>query len=235
MRKNGRQDNELRPIILEKNFLPHADGSLLIKVGNTHVACAVSVEESVPRFLEDAEQGWITAEYGMLPWSTHTRNEREAARGRSGRTYEVQRLIGRSLRMMVDLNALGPRTLRVDCDVIRADGGTRTASITGAALVVNDIIKRLYEEGKLAELPVITPLAAISAGIVDGRALLDLDYEEDSRAEVDANFVMCRDGRLIEVQCTAEGAPYNRAELDLLSDLAFNGITQLLSFWDETE
>jgi ribonuclease PH len=235
MRKNGRQDNELRPVIFEKNFLPHADTSLLIKVGNTHVACAVSVEESVPRFLEDAEQGWITAEYGMLPWSTHTRSEREAARGRSGRTYEVQRLIGRSLRMMVDLNSLGPRTLRVDCDVIRADGGTRTAAITGAALAVTDVLNRLYDEGKLADLPVITPLAAISAGIVDGRALLDLDYEEDSRAEVDANFVMCRDGRLVEVQCTAEGAPYSRAELDLLSDLAFNGITQLLSFWDKTD
>jgi ribonuclease PH len=235
MRKDGRQDNELRPVYLEKNFLPHADGSLLIKMGNTHVACGISVEESVPRFLEEAEQGWITAEYGMLPWSTHTRSEREAARGRSGRTYEVQRLIGRSLRMMVDLKALGPRTLRVDCDVIRADGGTRTAAITGAALVVHDVINKLYKEGKLAELPAITPLAAVSAGIVDGRALLDLDYEEDSRAEVDANFVMCSDGRLVEVQCTAEGAPYSRAELDLLSDLAFHGITQLLSYWHETE
>ena len=235
MRKNGRQDNELRPVFIEKNFLPHAAGSLLIKMGNTHVACGVSVEESVPRFLEDAEQGWITAEYGMLPWSTHTRSEREAARGRSGRTYEVQRLIGRSLRMMVDLKALGPRTLRVDCDVIRADGGTRTAAITGAALVVHDVINTLYEEGKLSELPLITPLAAVSAGLVDGRALLDLDYEEDSRAGADANFVMCRDGRLVEVQCTAEGIPYSRAELDLLTDLAFHGITQLLSYWDETD
>jgi ribonuclease PH len=227
--------NELRPVSIEKGFLPHADGSLLIKMGTTHVACAVSVEESVPRFLEESDQGWITAEYGMLPWSTHTRSQREAARGRSGRTYEVQRLIGRALRMMVDLNALGSRTLRVDCDVIRADGGTRTAAITGAALVVRDVIKALYEEGKLVELPDITPLAAISAGIVDGRILLDLDYDEDSRAEVDANFVMCGDGRLVEVQCTAEGSPFSRADLDQLSDLAFHGITELLTFWDNAD
>ncbi|MBW2471700.1 MAG: ribonuclease PH [Deltaproteobacteria bacterium] len=235
MRKNGRQDNEFRPISMEKGFLPHADGSLLIKMGGTHVACAVSVEETVPRFLEESDQGWITAEYGMLPWSTHTRSQREAARGRSGRTYEVQRLIGRSLRMMVDLSNLGPRTLRVDCDVIRADGGTRTAAITGAALVVRDVINTLYNEGKIAELPEITPLAAISTGIVDGRALLDLDYDEDSRAEVDANFVMCRDGRLVEVQCTAEGLPFSPADLDQLSDLAFHGIKQLLLFWDSAE
>ncbi len=235
MRKNERQDNELRPVSMERGFLPHADGSLLIKMGGTHVVCAVSVEESVPRFLEDADQGWITAEYGMLPWSTHSRSRREAARGRSGRTYEVQRLIGRSLRMMVDLNSLGPRTLRVDCDVIRADGGTRTAAITGAALVVRDVIYSLYNEGRLAQLPEMTPLAAISAGIVDGRTLLDLDYEEDSGAEVDANFVMCGDGRLVEVQCTAEGSPFSRAALDQLSDLAFHGITQLLSHWDDTD
>ena len=139
MRKNNRQDNELRPVSIEKDFLPHADGSLLIKMGDTHVICAASVEESVPRFLMDSNQGWITAEYGMLPWSTNTRSQREAARGRSGRTYEVQRLIGRSLRMMVDLNSLGTHTIRVDCDVIRADGGTRTAAITGAALVVREM------------------------------------------------------------------------------------------------
>lgn len=232
MRKNERQDSELRPVSLEKGFLPHADGSLLIKMGATHVACAVSVEESVPPFLEGLDQGWITAEYGMLPWSTHTRSRREAAQGRSGRTYEVQRLIGRALRMMVDLKAMGPRTLRVDCDVIRADGGTRTAAITGAALVVRQVITSMFHEGKLTHLPDITPLAAISAGIVDGRALLDLDYEEDSQAEVDANFVMCGDGRLVEVQCTAEGKPCSRDSFDRLSDLAFQGISQLLSFWD---
>jgi len=232
MRKNNRQDNELRPVSIEKDFLPHADGSLLIKMGDTHVICAASVEESVPRFLMDSNQGWITAEYGMLPWSTNTRSQREAARGRSGRTYEVQRLIGRSLRMMVDLNSLGTHTIRVDCDVIRADGGTRTAAITGAALVVREVINGLNKEGKLAEMPTINPMAAISAGIVDGHALLDLDYSEDSGAEVDANFVMCKDGRFVEVQSTAEGKPFSREDFDRLSDLAFLGITQLLTLWD---
>ena len=232
MRKKNRQDNELRPVSIEKDFLPHADGSLLIKMGDTHVICAASVEESVPRFLMDSNQGWITAEYGMLPWSTNTRSQREAARGRSGRTYEVQRLIGRSLRMMVDLNSLGTHTIRVDCDVIRADGGTRTAAITGAALVVRDVINGLHKEGKLAEMPTINPMAAISAGIVDGHALLDLDYSEDSAAEVDANFVMCKDGRFVEVQSTAEGKPFSREDFDRLADLAFLGITQLLALWD---
>lgn len=233
MRKNERQDNALRPVSIERGIFPHADGSLLIKMGDTHVACAASVEESVPRFLEDSGQGWITAEYGMLPWSTNTRSQREAARGRSGRTYEIQRLIGRSLRMMVDLNGLGSRTIRIDCDVIRADGGTRTAAITGAAIAVRDVIHGLHAEGKLAELPAINPMAAISAGIVDGRALLDLDYGEDSGAEVDANFVMCKDGRFVEVQSTAEGKPFSRQDFDQLSDLAFLGITQLLALWDE--
>jgi len=233
MRKNERQDNALRPVSIERGIFPHADGSLLIKMGDTHVACAASVEESVPRFLEDSGQGWITAEYGMLPWSTNTRSQREAARGRSGRTYEIQRLIGRSLRMMVDLNGLGARTIRIDCDVIRADGGTRTAAITGAAIAVRDVIHGLHAEGKLAELPAINPMAAISAGIVNGRALLDLDYGEDSGAEVDANFVMCKDGRFVEVQSTAEGKPFSRQDFDQLSDLAFLGITQLLALWDE--
>ena len=232
MRKNNRQDNELRPVSIERGFYPNADGSLLIKMGDTHVACAASVEESVPRFLMDSDQGWITAEYGMLPWSTNTRSQREAARGRSGRTYEVQRLIGRSLRMMVDLNALGTRTIRIDCDVIRADGGTRTAAITGAAHVVRDVIHGLHKEGKLAEMPAINPMAAISAGIVDGHALLDLDYSEDSTAEVDANFVMCKDGSFVEIQSTAEGKPFSREDFDRLSGLAFNGITQLLALWD---
>ncbi len=232
MRRNNRQDNEIRPVSIEKNYFPHADSSLLIRMGGTHVACAATVEEFVPRFLEDSDQGWITAEYGMLPWSTNTRSQREAARGRSGRTYEVQRLIGRSLRMMVDLNSLGMRTIRVDCDVIRADGGTRTAAITGAALVVRDVITDLHKEKKIAELPAINPLAAVSAGIVEGQPLLDLDYSEDSRAEVDANFVMCKDGTFVEVQSNAEGKPFSRENLDRLSDLAFQGITQLLAFWD---
>ena len=233
MRKNNRQDNELRPVSIERGFYPNADGSLLIKMGDTHVICAASIEESVPRFLMDSDQGWITAEYGMLPWSTDTRSQREAARGRSGRTYEVQRLIGRSLRMMVDLNSLGPRTIRIDCDVIRADGGTRTAAITGAAIVVRDVINGLLAEEKLAELPTINPMAAISAGIVDGQPLLDLDYQEDSGAEVDANFVMCKDGSFVEIQSTAEGKPFSRQDFDRLSELASQGITQLLSLWDE--
>jgi len=231
MRKNDRQNNEIRPVSIDKDFFPHADGSLLIKMGNTHVACAATVEESVPRFLQDSDQGWITAEYGMLPMSTNTRSQREAARGRSGRTFEVQRLIGRSLRMLVDLNSIGPRTIRVDCDVIRADGGTRTAAITGAALVVRDVINKLHADEKLAELPKITPLAAISCGIVDGKGLLDLDYEEDSNAEVDANFVMCMDGRFVEVQSTAEAKPFSRQNFNQLTDLASHGITQLLSLW----
>ena len=233
MRKDNRKNNELRPVSIERGFYPNADGSLLIKMGDTHVACAASVEESVPRFLIDSGQGWITAEYGMLPWSTNTRSQREAARGRSGRTYEVQRLIGRSLRMMVDLKSLGSRTIRIDCDVIRADGGTRTAAITGAALIVRDVINQLHAEEKLAKLPAINPMAAISAGIVDGQALLDLDYGEDSGAEVDANFVMCKDGSFVEIQSTAEGKPFNRQDFDQLSDLAFQGITQLLALWDE--
>jgi len=233
MRKNDRRDDEIRPVSIERDFLPHADSSLLIRIGNTHVACSGTVEESLPRFLEGADHGWITAEYGMLPWSTHTRSQREAARGRSGRTYEVQRLIGRSLRMMVDLQAIGPRTIRIDCDVIRADGGTRTAAITGSALVIRDILQKLCRKGILATMPEITPLAAISAGIVDGRELLDLDYDEDSRAEVDTNFVMCGDGRLVEVQCTAEGKPFSRRDLDRLADLAYGGISRLLELWNE--
>jgi ribonuclease PH len=235
MRKSGRGDDELRPVTIERGFQPHADGSILIKIGDTHVVCSALVEEKVPKFLENTGQGWITAEYGMLPWSTHSRTNREAARGRSGRTYEVQRLIGRSLRMMVDLATLGSRTIRVDCDVIRADGGTRTAAITGSALVIKDIIQNLYSEDRLTEIPELTPLAAVSVGIVDGHPVLDLDYEEDSSAEVDANFVMCGDGRIIEVQCTAEGNPFSREEFDRLSDLAFQGITQLLSHWQDID
>ena len=233
MRKNERRNNEIRPVSIEKDFFPHADGSMLIKMGDTHVACAATVEESVPRFLQDSDQGWITAEYGMLPNATNTRSRREATQGRSGRTHEVQRLIGRSLRMMVDLKCLGPLTIRVDCDVIRADGGTRTAAITGAALVVRDVIHKLHAEKKLAELPEITPLAAISCGIVDGKGLLDLDYEEDSNAEVDANFVMCMDGRFVEVQSTAEGKPCSRQDFETLTDLASHGISQLLSLWQK--
>jgi ribonuclease PH len=203
-------------------------------MGNTHVLCAVSVEEKVPPFLVDRGQGWITAEYAMLPGSTNTRSRRET-NGRSGRSMEIQRLIGRSLRMMVDLKKIGERTLRVDCDVINADGGTRTASITGAALAVRTALQGLVEKGLLAEMPELTPVAAISVGIVDGRCLLDLDYLEDSAAEVDANFVMTGDGRLIEVQGSAEGLPFARERFDRMLDLAEEGIGELVKLWEKDQ
>ena len=233
MRKNNRQNDALRPVSIEHGFQPHCDGSVFIKMGDTHVICAVTIEDKVPPFLKNSGQGWITAEYGMLPSSTHSRTNREAVRGRSGRTYEVQRLIGRSLRMMVDLSLLGERTLRVDCDVIRADGGTRTASITGAALAVRDAIMKMVQQGSASEPPIL-PVAAISAGIIDSQPLLDLDYEEDSQADTDANFVLAGDGRLIEVQCTAEGSPMEREHFDRLFDLAQKGIKELLAHWQKT-
>lgn len=230
-RNNNRSSDELRPLEIISNFQPQADSSLLIKMGNTHVLCAVTVEEKVPPFLKDSGQGWITAEYGMLPCATNSRVQREVAKGRSGRTYEIQRLIGRSLRMMVDLKALGERTIRVDCDVLNADGGTRTAAITGAALTVRNVLKRLVESGALAQMPPLKALAAVSCGIVDGVPLLDLDYKEDSAAEADANFVMTEDGLWIEVQATAEGRPMSRDEFTRLTDLAEKGIYQLLELW----
>ena len=232
MRNNNRQADALRPVTLTWGIQPHAYSSLLIAFGNTQVICAVSLEESVPPFLRDSGQGWITAEYGMLPAATNSRYKREAAKGRSGRTYEIQRLIGRSLRMMIDLKQLGERTLRIDCDVLSADGGTRTASITGAALALNRAVSQLHEEGLLAEKPELLPMAAISVGLVDGEPRLDLDYDEDSGAEVDANFVMDGKGRLIEVQSTAEGRPFARDEFDKLIDLAQKGINELLQHWE---
>jgi len=233
IRANGRREDELRPISLEWDFQPASDSSVLIKMGNTHVVCAVTVENFVPQFLKDTGQGWITAEYGMLPCSASSRMNREAARGRSGRTYEIQRLIGRSLRMMVDLKLLGERTFRVDCDVIRADGGTRTAAITGAALTVRAALDKLQAAGDISAIPIM-PVAAISVGLVDGRPLLDLDYEEDSTAEVDGNFVMTGDGRFIEIQCTAEGRPLSADEYSGLAGLATSGIDQLFTLWQET-
>ena len=232
MRSYDRNNNELRPVSIERGFQPGADASVLIKMGNTHVLCAVTIEESVPPFLRDTGKGWITAEYGMLPCSTNSRMQREAARGRSGRTYEIQRLIGRSLRMMVDLDTIGERTLRVDCDVINADGGTRTASITGAALAMKDAFAKLDAAGTLA-MPALMPVAAISVGVVEGEARLDLDYVEDSSAEADANFVMTGDGRIIEAQSTAEGQPFSRAQFDQLLDLAEKGVTELLELWQQ--
>ena len=231
MRSNNRADNEIRPLSVEYNFQHQADGSVLIRMGNTHVLCAVSVEEKVPPFLIGKGQGWITAEYGMLPGSTNTRARRET-NGRSGRSMEIQRLIGRSLRMMVDLAEIGERTLRVDCDVLNADGGTRTASITGAALAVRTALQGLVEKRLLSGMPALTPVAAISVGVVDGQCLLDLDYSEDSTAEVDANFVMTGDGRLIEVQGSAEGAPFAREDFNKMLDLAGLGVDKLTKLWE---
>jgi len=230
MRSNNRAPEDLRPVSIERGVQFQADASVLIRMGNTHVICGVSVEEKVPPFLKDSGQGWITAEYGMLPCATDSRYRRETS-GRSGRTMEIQRLIGRSLRMMVDLKAVGERTLRVDCDVLNADGGTRTASITGAALAVRDAFTKLVKEGRLETMPEIMPVAAISAGIRDGIVLLDLDYMEDSSAQTDANFVMSGDGRWIEIQSTAEGEPFDDEAFFAMKELAGKGIKELFALW----
>lgn len=230
MRLNDRAADSLRPVTIERNIQPQAAASILIKMGNTHVLCGVSVEEKVPPFLEGTGQGWITAEYGMLPCATSSRYRREVS-GRSGRTYEIQRLIGRSLRMMLDLSSLGERTLRVDCDVINADGGTRTASITGAAIAVRNALGALAAEGRISNMPDLLPVAAISVGLVDGEAFLDLDYEEDSQADADANFVMTGDGRWVEIQSTAEGVPFTTEDFAKMTKLAEKGIQELFDLW----
>ncbi len=229
-RSHNRSTDSLRDVSLQWDFQPGAAASLLIRMGGTHVLCGVSVEEKVPSFLKDSGRGWITAEYGMLPCATNSRYRREIG-GRSGRTYEIQRLIGRSLRMMVDLKRIGERTLRVDCDVLNADGGTRTASITGGALALRLCLQRLVEQGKLEEMPGLLPVAAISVGIVEGEACLDLDYTEDSSAEVDANFVMSGDGRWIEIQSTAEGKPFSPEAFLSMTHLAEKGIKELFKLW----
>lgn len=231
MRKDGRGADELRPMTIDKDFLTYAAGSRLIVVGQTRVLCAVSVEEDVPTFLRDKEQGWITAEYGMLPCATHTRNPREAVRGQKGRTLEIQRLIGRTLRAMVDLTQIGKRTFRIDCDVLQADGGTRTASVTGAALALADALHGLVQRGALAELPPILPVAAVSVGIVAGEPFLDLDYEEDSQASVDANFVMTGQGEFVEIQSTGESRPFTEEEFLAMTRLARKGIDQMFGRW----
>lgn len=233
MRYSDRPADSLRPVSVEYGVQPNADGSALIRMGNTHVLCGVTIESKVPPFLKDRGQGWITAEYGMLPCATHSRGRREAVSGLSGRTHEIQRLIGRSLRMMVDLRLLGEHTLRIDCDVLNADGGTRCASITGSALALRQALRTMVERQQIPSLPVILPVAAVSAGVVAGRPLLDLDYTEDSDADVDANFVMSRDGRWIEVQTTAEGAPFRPELFTTMVDLASRGIQQLFGLWDE--
>jgi ribonuclease PH len=231
MRTSDRPADHLRPVSIEWGFQPQADASVLIRMGNTHVLCAVTIEETVPPFLKDKGQGWITAEYSMLPCATSTRHRRETS-GQSGRTLEIQRLIGRSLRMMVDLKSIGERTLRVDCDALNADGGTRTASITGAALAVRAALEKLVGDGRLAAMPEVLPVAAVSVGIVEGRPLLDLDYAEDSAAEADANFVMAGDGRWIEVQSTAEGVPFSHDHLLAMAELAGKGIKELFHLWE---
>jgi ribonuclease PH len=234
MRSNNRKPDSVRPITIERGLQYQADGSVLIRMGNTHVICGVSVEEKVPPFLKDSGQGWITAEYGMLPCATNSRYRRET-NGQSGRTMEIQRLIGRSLRMMVDLATIGERTIRVDCDVLNADGGTRTAAITGGALAVKDALQKLVAEGRLEKLPDIMPVAAISAGILNGEAILDLDYTEDSSAETDANFVMAGDGRWIEIQATAESQPFADESYLAMAKYARKGIEELFLLWREED
>jgi ribonuclease PH len=228
-RPSGRHADELRPLRLSRGYTRHAEGSVLIECGDTRVICTASVLEKVPGFLIGKGQGWLTAEYGMLPRATHTRTEREAARGKqSGRTQEIQRLIGRSLRAVVDLRKLGERTIHVDCDVIQADGGTRCASITGASVAVADALSRLVAAGKLEASPMTGMVAAVSVGIYRGMAVLDLDYGEDSACDTDMNVVMTDAGGLIEVQGTAEGMPFTREQLDTMLELAQSGIRRLI-------
>lgn len=228
MRPSGRAADELRKIVLEPGFTKYAEGSCLVRFGDTHVLCNATVEESVPPFLRNTGTGWVTAEYGMLPRSTHSRTGREAARGRqTGRTQEIQRLIGRSLRAVVDMAVLGERQIRLDCDVIQADGGTRTASICGSWVALHIAIDKLVESGALSASPMLGSVAAVSCGIYRGVPVLDLDYPEDSGADADANFVMTGDGGLVEVQGTAEGEPFSRAAFDELLTLAEGGIKTL--------
>ena len=228
MRPSQRQPDQLRTVRLTRGFTCHAEGSVLVEFGATRVLCTASVEENVPGFLRGKGQGWVTAEYGMLPRATHTRSAREAAKGKqSGRTQEIQRLIGRSLRAVVDLAALGERQIVVDCDVLQADGGTRTAAITGACVAVHDALVGLVTAGKLAHNPMREFVAAVSVGIHQGEPVLDLDYAEDSDCDTDMNVVMTEGGGLIEVQGTAEGAAFSRAELNALIDLAELGGRQL--------
>jgi ribonuclease PH len=230
MRPSGRQPSELRPVHIRRGFTRHAEGSVLIECGATQVLCTASVEESVPPFLRGSGRGWVTAEYGMLPRSTHTRNAREAARGKqSGRTLEIQRLIGRALRAAVDLERLGERQITIDCDVLQADGGTRTAAITGSFVALHDAVSALLGRGVLAASPIVDAVAAVSVGIAAGVPLLDLDYAEDSACETDMNVVMTGGGGLVEIQGTAERAPFSRRELDAMLALAEQGIGQLLA------
>jgi ribonuclease PH len=229
-RSAGRLAHQLRPVRLTRGFTVHAEGSVLIEFGQTRVLCTASVEEKVPPHQKGSGEGWVTAEYGMLPRSTHTRSAREAAKGKqSGRTQEIQRLIGRSLRSVFDLKALGERTITLDCDVLQADGGTRTAAITGAFVAAADAVRVLMAQGLVTTNPIRDHVAAISVGIVQGTPLLDLEYVEDSACDTDMNVVMTGSGSFVEVQGTAEGVPFTRAEMDVLLKLAENGIAELVS------
>jgi ribonuclease PH len=228
-RPSGRRADQLRPVRITRQYTKYAEGSVLIEFGDTKIICTASIEDRVPGFLKGKGQGWLTAEYGMLPRATHTRGDREAARGKqSGRTQEIQRLIGRSLRAVTDLAALGERTLQIDCDVIQADGGTRTASITGAWVAVRDAIAGLKAAGVLHTDPLKDHVAAVSVGMYGGSPVLDLDYAEDSNCDTDMNIVMTGAGGFVEIQGTAEGAAFSRAEMDALLDLAGAGIGQLV-------
>ena len=229
LRPSGRVADALRPIVINRDFTKHAEGSVLIQFGDTKVICTASIEDKVPGFLKGKGQGWLTAEYGMLPRSTHTRMDREAAKGKlSGRTQEIQRLIGRSLRAAFDLEAFGERTLHIDCDVIQADGGTRTAAITGAMVAAYDAFSKLLERGVISKIPLKHFVAAISVGVYQGSPVLDLDYLEDSNCDTDMNVVMTEAGHFIEVQGTAEGVAFDRATLNALLELASSGIADLI-------
>jgi ribonuclease PH len=228
MRPSGRAPDQLRKVTLEPGFSRHAEGSCLVKFGDTHVLCTASIDERVPPWMRNSGKGWVTAEYGMLPRSTHTRTDREAARGKqSGRTQEIQRLIGRALRAVVDLPAMGERQINIDCDVLQADGGTRTASITGAWVALHFAFERLIKEGKLAASPMSGQVAAVSCGLWEDTAVLDLDYPEDSKAQADANFVLTGDGGIVEVQGTAEDKPFSEPQFMELLVLAKKGVTEL--------
>jgi ribonuclease PH len=228
MRPSGRAPDQLRNVSLEPGFSRHAEGSCLVKFGDTHVLCTASVDERVPPWMRNTQRGWVTAEYGMLPRSTHTRTDREAARGKqSGRTQEIQRLIGRSMRAVVNLGAMGERQINIDCDVLQADGGTRTAAITGSWVALHFAFERLIKEGKLAVNPITGQVAAVSCGLWQGTAVLDLDYPEDSKADADANFVLTGTGGIVEVQGTAEKEPFSEAQFGELMELAKKGVAEL--------
>jgi ribonuclease PH len=230
MRPSGRSADQLRPVTFEPGFSKYAEGSCLVRFGDTHVLCTATLEDKVPPFLRNTGKGWVTAEYGMLPRSTHSRTEREASRGRqSGRTQEIQRLIGRSLRAVTDLVALGERQIKIDCDVLQADGGTRTASISGSYVALHLALARLVAGGQLAALPLSGMVAAVSCGLVEGGGVLDLDYAEDSTCQADANFVITSDGGIVEIQCAAEVTPFRETQFNDLLALARKGVGEIVA------